>query len=100
MHHVKVRGRIFKRPTQIRDVRDLMRQHLYDARLPLSSLTKVWGVTHTSVYRLFYDKRYSIPPDKVDAFIDYMQLDEFDAQELRLQGAIDSGWKLNMEMKV
>lgn len=80
-----------KRPITLRDV---MRRHLREEGKTIAALSKVWDMHPTSCYRRFYDKR-PYPPQYVDSFIEWLRLDEFDAQELRLLGAIEAGWQIN-----
>ena len=83
----------------IRTARDLMRRHLREERLRIRDLCPVWDMHENSVYRRFYDHR-PFAPQLIDAFVERVKLDEFDAYELRLQAAIEAGWQLNKGAKL
>ena len=80
-------------------VRALMRRHLREEGKLIIDLCPIWDMHENSVYRRFYDKRpYS--PQYIESFIEFLKLDEFDATELRLLGAIEAGWKLRPQLGV
>jgi hypothetical protein len=76
-----------------------MRRHLREEGLRIKDLAPVWGMAEVSCYRRFYEQR-PMAPQLVDAFINRLRLDEFDANELRTAGAIEAGWKLNPKLHV
>lgn len=78
-----------------KSVRALMRRHLREEGKRLIDLCPVWDMHENSLYRLFYKKSRPMAPQHVDAFIEFMKLDEFDAQDLRLQGAKEAGWRID-----
>ena len=59
----------------------------------MQDLDEHWNVLPGTVKFIFW-KKTPLPPQYVDAFITALKLDEFDALELRLQAAIESGWQL------
>lgn len=84
-----------------KDVRAILRRHLREEGKTIGGdLSKAWGMTANSAHRRFYaegSKRRTraLTPQMIDAAIEMLRLDEFDAQELRLQGAIEAGWRLS-----
>jgi len=86
-------GRRIKVPTMVRTVRDLLRRHLREEGRELRSLAAPWNVQPATVKTIFHQSR-PLSPQYVDAAIEFLKLDDFDALEIRLQGAIKSGWQL------
>lgn len=81
-------------------VRDLLRRHLREERLQIvPHLAAAWDMHPTSAYRRMYSKN-PFTPQMVDAAIELLRLDEFDANELRVRGAIESGWQLNLNYQM
>lgn len=78
----------------VRTVRHIMREHLAFHRMTFTyDLSAMLGIANRSAVTMM-NKKYPIAPQHIDAFIEGMKLDEFDALELRLQGAIEYGWQL------
>lgn len=76
-------------------VRDIIRRHLALDRLSIKGdLANMLGMHPVSAAALM-GKKYAIAPQYIDRFITEMKLDEFDAHELRLAGAIEAGWQLH-----
>jgi len=44
-----------------------------------------------------YDKKRSITPEHIHAFVALLKLDYFDAYELHALGALESGWDIQMK---
>lgn len=65
----------------------------------MKDLGPYWNIQHGSVKFVFW-KKTPLPPQYVDAFIEALRLDEFDAAELRLQAAIEAGWQLHHLKKI
>lgn len=86
-------GRYIKVPRTIVTVRDIMRRHLREEGWRMYYLGEHWGVRPNTVKFIFH-KKTPMPPQYIDAFIEALKLDEFDALELRLQGAVEAGWQL------
>lgn len=85
-------------PGNPRTVRAIMREHLRFAKMDIyNDLSRILGVSGLYAGTLMRRQKYAIVPSRIDRFIEAMQLDEFDANELRWQGAIEAGWKLNKE---
>lgn len=79
-----------------RTVRRMIKEHLkYERKTITHDLAKMWNVHHNSAFRIIYEKRRPLAPAYVEAVIAGLKLDDFDANELRLQGAREAGWKIN-----
>lgn len=76
--------------------RALMRRHLREEGKQIAELANIWNIRVVSVYHIMYRKS-ALSPQYIDAFVDYLKLDTFDATELRLQGAREAGWKLTVK---
>lgn len=50
-----------------------------------------------SAYRRMYETR-PLTPQMVDAAIDMLQLDDFDANELRKRAALEAGWVIDFNL--
>lgn len=88
-------GRPIKVAKNPKTVRALMRRHLREEKKNIKDLVVPWKVYPTTVYTYFYKNAKPLPPQLVDAFIEFLKLDEFDAMELRWLGAIEMGWQLD-----
>lgn len=86
------RAKVDKKP---KTVRAIMRRHLRLEGKTMVDLAPVWDMRDTSVWRRFYDTKRAMSPQYIDSFIDFLKLDDFDAYELRLAGAIEAGWQLH-----
>lgn len=93
-----VRRKITGRPMVIakdaRTVRELLRRHLREEGMRLMDLAPAWGRSAHTVYSLFAVDR-PLAPEHLEASIQALGLDEFDANELRLQGAREAGWQID-----
>lgn len=87
-------GRRIKVPKQVKTTRDLMRRHLREEGADYDALMKAWNMTRKEyiTHRLW--RKTPLSPQYIDAFIEAMRLDEFDALELRRLGAIEAGWQI------
>lgn len=90
-------GRRIRVPKKVVSVRDMMRRHLYEERRDQGSLAKAWNVKPATVKSIFMHGR-PISPQYIDAFVEDLGLDEFDAQQLRWHGAIEAGWQLDRNL--
>lgn len=90
-------GRRIKVPKTVRTVRDLLRRHMREEGVNLKDLGPVWNMKHQSVKAVMHHRR-PISPQYIDAFIEAMKLDEFDANELRVLGAIEAGWNIKVDL--
>lgn len=88
-------GRRVKVPRYVKTVRDIMRRHLFEGSVDMKDLAGPFDMQVGTVKRLFWDKSRPLSPQYIDAFVEFMGLDEFDAQELRWQGSIEAGWQLD-----
>jgi hypothetical protein len=86
-------GRRVAVPATVRKVRDLIRRHMREEGRDMGSLAAVWNVKRETVKTIMHHGR-PLSPQYVDAFIEALKLDEFDALELRFQGALEAGWQL------
>ncbi len=76
--------------------KDLLRRHIHVAGLKLIQLAPVLGVQPLAVHRMFQRKHRPILPRQLEALIAHLQLDEFDANELRLLAAArEAGWLID-----
>lgn len=75
--------------------RDLLRRHLHEARQDLKFLAGPWQCKAFSVWRVFQRTERPLQPEHVDRAIAALQLDEFDANELRLAAAREAGWLID-----
>lgn len=79
---------------QPKTVRDVIRRHLREEGKTIAAfLAPAWGMAVNSAYRRMYDSN-ALTPAHIDAVVEGLQLDEFDAAELYLLGAIEAGWKI------
>ncbi len=76
-------------------VRDTIRRHMHEAGRNLDSLSAVWGCKKFSVWRAFQRIDRPLQPHQVEGVIETLHLDEFDANDLRLQAAREAGWKID-----
>lgn len=86
-------GRRITVPKMVRTARDLLRRHLREEGRELRSLAGPWNVQPSTVKTIFHQSR-PLSPQYIDAAIEALKLDDFDALELRLQGAIEAGWQI------
>lgn len=86
-------GRRVQVPRQVRTTRDLIRRHLREEGINMRDLASPWNVVPGTVKKVM-SQRTPLPPQNIDAFIQFLKLDEFDALELRFQGAIEAGWQI------
>lgn len=81
-----------------RTVKRMIKEHLRYARKTIThDLAKMWNMHHNSAFRLMYHKQRPLKPEYIEAVIAGLKLDEFDANEMRLQGALESGWKIDIK---
>ncbi len=60
----------------------------------MQDLAPVWCCTRHNVYDLFYAGR-PLSPNHIDLAAQFLGLDEFDTNELRLLGAREAGWQID-----
>lgn len=91
-----VAGRRLVVPTRVRTVRDKIREYLAFEHLTIKhDLSRMLGISPVGAASLM-TKRFPLAPQHIDAIVDGLRLDEFDAHELRLMGAIEAGWQLHI----
>lgn len=61
----------------------------------MQDLADVWGCSKHNVYDLFYRDR-PISPNHIELAAQMLDLDEFDTNELRLLGAREAGWHIDI----
>lgn len=88
-------GRRIKVVDSVKTVRDILRRHLREEGRDQKSLATVWDVKPDTVNHMFWERKRPFAPQHIDAFIEELKLDEFDAMELRWQAAIEAGWQLD-----
>jgi len=75
-------------------VRQPLRRHLREEGRRMQDLSRPWQCAPRKVYDMFCDGRpFSAP--HIDAGIERLGLDDFDATELRLLGAREAGWNID-----
>ena len=89
-------GRRVKVPKSVRTVRDMIRKHLYDNRIAQGDLGVVWNVRPATVKTIMMRKApRPMSSQYIDAFIEFLKLDDFDATELHRQAAREAGYKID-----
>lgn len=83
-----------------RTVRSMIREHLRYEKKLLADFAAMLGHNPATTRKLMSQTHRPFPPQYIDSFIEHMKLDEFDAYELRLQGAVEAGWQLNIGGKL
>ena len=87
-------GRRISVQTGVKTVRSIMREHLRESHMTIKGdLARILGITAVGAASLMTHKN-PLAPQHIDAFIEGMKLDDFDALELRLLGAIEAGWQV------
>ncbi len=84
-----------KRAPDFITAREIIRRHLHEAGHPLTFLADAWSCQEFSVYRVFQRTERHLQPHHVEGAIRALQLDDFDANELRLAAAREAGFKIN-----
>ena len=83
-------------PGQPRTARAIIREHLRFAKLDIhNDLSAILGVSKQYAGCLMRRHRYAIVPERIEQVITALQLDEFDANELRLVAAREAGWEID-----
>ena len=92
-------GRRVKAPKTVRTLRDMIRKHLYDSRVTQGSLSAAWHCKPETV-KTIMARRKARPMSSqyIDAFVEFLKLDDFDATELHRQGAREAGYKIDGPM--
>lgn len=78
--------------------RDMIRRHCREHGKELACLAPAWGCRVFSVWRAFGRINRPLQPHQVEGAISALQLDEFDANELRLRAAREAGWNIDPAM--
>ena len=60
----------------------------------MQALAVPWKCSTQNVYDLFY-RSSPLSPQHIDAAAEFLRLDEFDTNELRLLGAGEAGWHID-----
>ena len=89
-------GRPIRVPLGVNTVRAKLRQHLREEGHRMQALAPAWRCQARNVYDLFWTAR-PLSPTHIDAAIEFLKLDDFDAAELRLLGAREAGWKIDLD---
>jgi len=79
-------------------VRDMIRRYCREHGKQLACLAPAWGCKEFSVWRAFGRTTRPLQPHQVEGAISTLQLDELDANELRLRAAREAGWKIDPSM--
>lgn len=78
--------------------RDMIRRHCREHGKQLACLATAWGCKEFSVWRAFGRTTRPLRPHQVEGAISALQLDDFDANELRLRAAREAGWMIDPSM--
>ena len=90
-----VGGRPIRIPRGPNTVRVLLRRHLKEEWRRMQDIAEAWGCKPGNVYDYFWaDRPFS--PQHIEACITMLKLDDFDANELRMQGAREAGWNIDL----
>ena len=90
------RIRVKKNPVT---ARDLLRRHLREEGMRIApDLSTAWKMHPTSAYRRMYEMR-PFTPQMIDAAVELLKLDEFDANELRKRAANEAGWQIDYDLE-
>ena len=83
-------------PGQPRTARAIIREHLRFAKKDIhNDLSAMLGVSKQYAGCLMRRRGYAIVPERIEQVIAGLQLDEFDANELRLVAAREAGWQID-----
>lgn len=83
-------------PKTVRTVRDMLRKHLYDAQVAQGDLGAVWNCRPATVKTIMMRKNpRPMSSQYIDAFVEFLKLDDFDATELHRQAAREAGYKID-----
>ncbi|OFS93370.1 hypothetical protein HMPREF3113_10350 [Stenotrophomonas sp. HMSC10F06] len=72
----------------------MIRRYCREHGKQLGCLAPVWNCKVLSVWRVF-GRRRPLLPRQIEGVITLLQLDEFDANDLRLRAAREAGWNIN-----
>jgi len=90
---------VIKKVTHVRTLRDMIRKHVADAGLLLADLHVPWKCKPNTVRCLMCNaadrNKRPLSSQYIDALVDYLKLDEFDATELYRQGAREAGYAID-----
>ncbi|WP_447593049.1 hypothetical protein [Stenotrophomonas rhizophila] len=81
-------------PRSVTSVRAHLRRHLAGEGRRMQDLAPVWSCTKHNVYDLFYEDR-PLSPNHIDLAAQFLGLNDFDTNELRLLGAREAGWRID-----
>ncbi|MEF9875154.1 MAG: hypothetical protein RR778_15785 [Glutamicibacter sp.] len=87
-------GRPIRVPRSVTSVRAHLRRHLAEEGRRMQDLVPAWGCTKHNVYDLFYEDR-PLSPNHIDLAAQFLGLDDFDTNELRLLGAREADWRID-----
>lgn len=88
-------GRPIRVPLGKASVRQVLRRHLREDGRRMQDLAAPWQCAPRTVYDMFCSAR-TFSPQHIDAAIAWLGLDDFDAAELRLLGAREAGWAIDI----
>jgi len=89
-------GRRIVLPVIVRTVRDMIRHHLYAEGKTQGSLAGPWNCKPETV-KTIMSRRSGRPMSSqyIDAVVEYLKLDDFDATKLHKQAAREAGYKID-----
>lgn len=88
--------RISAARTTPRTLGDMMRKHMHEEGILRRHLAVAWDCTRETVTtRLSMARKRPLASQHVDAFIELLKLDEFDATELHRMAAREAGFKID-----
>lgn len=76
-------------------VREELRRHLHESGQQVQALAAAWGCKPFSVWRMFQRAGRPLSPRHIEAAISALELDNLDANDLRLRAAREAGWAID-----
>lgn len=77
----------------------MIRKHLYDSGTTQGSLAVPWNCKPETVKTIMARRKpRPMSSQYIDALVEFLRLDEFDATELHRQGAREAGYKIDGPM--
>lgn len=87
-------GQPIRIPVGPTTTRQIIKRHFREEGVRLNTLTGPWRCTSHNVYSTLCRSR-PLAPGHIEGAIAILGLDEFDANELRLQAAREAGWQID-----
>jgi len=88
-------GRTIRVAKTMRTTRDLIRRHLKEEKRYQSELAIPWNCKPSTAKAIMMRTGRPLSSQYIDAFVEWLKLDEFDATELHRLAAIENGFKID-----